>query len=210
MTYEKYLPHFNECKLNTAQCEVCSYKDKVKDFEKTNKKIDHFRHIFMPEIESLVKTEIEKAVMSINDSLDRREANKEPKDDKFEQEFRQKLLDIQQLLLNIQPKEYDKKDDLGTMAKASYLDRKIKNIKCILTVPSKIDNSFECNNKYCVVHSFKNDNFIIYPNLKYGINSYNLSTEKDITILPNAFESNITCMSNCTNEKKCMTYFAAA
>jgi hypothetical protein len=46
--------------------------------------------------------------------------------------------------------------------------------------------------------------------VKYGINSYNLSTEKDMTILPNALESNITCMSNCTNEKKCMTYFAAA
>ena len=211
MTYEIYLPHFNECKLNTAECEVCGYKDNVRQFEKTNKKIEHIRHILMPEIETLVKTEIEKAVIAINDSLDRREANKEPKDDKFEQEMRQKLLDVQQLLLNIQPKEFiDKKDDVGTMTKASYLDRKIKKIKCILTVPSKIDNSFDCNNKYCVIHSFKNDNYIIYPNMKYGINLFNLSLEKDMTVIPNAFESNITCMYSCSNPKKSMTYFAAA
>ena len=211
MTYEKYIPHFKECKLNTAECEICGYKDTVKEFEKTNKKIDHIRHILMPEIETIVKNEIEKAVIAINDSLDRREANKEPKDDKVEQEFRQKFLDIQQLLLNIQPKDFiDKKDDIGTMTKASYLDRKIKNIKLVLTVPSKIDNAFECNNKYCIIHTFKNDNFIIYPNMKYGINSYNLSTEKDLNILPNAFESNITCMYSCSNPKKSLTYFAAA
>ena len=211
MTYEKYIPHFKECKLNTAECEICGYKDTVKEFEKTNKKIDHIRHILMPEIETIVKNEIEKAVIAINDSLDRREANKEPKDDKVEQEFRQKFLDIQQLLLNIQPKDFiDKKDDIGTMTKASYLDRKIKNIKLVLTVPSKIDNSFECNNKYCILHTFKNDNFIIYPNMKYGINSYNLSTEKDLNIIPNAFESNITCMYSCSNPKKSLTYFSAA
>ena len=211
MTYEKYLPHFNECKLNTAECEICGYKDTVKEFEKTNKKIDHIRHILLPEIENIVKKEVEKAVNDINESLDKREANKEPKDDKAEQEFRQKLLDIQQLLLNIQPKDFiDKKDDIGTMTKASYLDRKIKDIKLILTIPSKIDNAFECNDKYCVIHSFKNDNFILYPNMKYGINSYNLSNEKDLNILPNAFESNITCMSSCSNPKKYLTYFAAA
>ena len=211
MIYENYLTHYKECQLNTAECEICGYKDNVKQFEKTNQKIAHIKHMLIPEIEAIVKREVEKAVADINDSLDKREANKEPEDNKFEEEVQKKLLDIQQLLLNIQPKGFlDKKDDIGTMTKASYLDRKIKNIKLIKTLPSKIDNSFDCNNKYCVIHSFKNDNFIIYPNLKYGINSYNLSTEKDITILPNAFESNITCMSNCTNEKKCMTYFAAA
>ena len=95
------------------------------------------------------------------------------------------------------------------MTKASYLDRKIKNIKLVKTIPSKIDNSYECDNKYCVIHTFKNDNLILYPNMKYGINSYNLSTEKDINILPKAFESNITCISSCANVKKSMTYFAA-
>ena len=88
------------------------------------------------------------------------------------------------------------------MTKASYLDRKIKNIKLVLTVPSQVDNAFDSNNKYCVLHTFKNDNFIIYPNMKYGINSYNLSNEKDLNIIPNAFESNITCMSSCSNSKK--------
>ena len=211
MTYKIYLQHYQECKLKLAVCEICGYKDNIREYEKTNKKIEHIRHILFPEIENLVKTEIEKAVTSINESLDRREALKEPKIDKTEEEFRKKLLDIQQLLLNIQPKGFlDKKDDIGTMTKASYLDRKIKNIKLIKTLPQKIDNSFESNSKYCVIHSFKNDNFILYPNMKYGINSYNLSTEKDITILPNAFESNITCMSNCVNVKKSITYFAAA
>ena len=211
MTYEQYLPHYKECKLNTAECEICGYKDRVKEFEKTNKKIEHIRHILLPEIENIVKIEVEKAVAAINDSLDRREANKEPKDDKAEVEFRQKLLDIQQLLINIQPKDFiDKKDDIGTMTKASYLDRKIKNISLVLTIPNKIDNSFECNNKYCVIHSFKNDNLILYPNIKYGINCFNLSNEKDSIILPNAFESNITCMSSCSNPKKSLTYFAAA
>ena len=211
MEYEKYLSHYNECKLNTEECEICGYKDNIREFEKTKKKIEHIKHILLPEIETIVKKEVEKAIISINDSLDQREANKEPKDDKTEEEFRKKLLDIQQLLLNIQPKDFlDKKDDIGTMTKASYLDRKIKNIKLILTLPSKIDNSFESNSKYCVIHSFKNDNFIIYPNMKYGINSYNLATNKDINILPNAFESNITCMSSCFNAKKSLTYFAAA
>ena len=211
MTYEKYLPHYKECKLNTAECEICGYKDNVREFEKTNKKIEHIKHILIPEIEEIVKKHVEKAVADINESLDRREANKEPEDNKAEEEFRKKLLDIQQLLLNIQPKDFlDKKDDIGTMTKANYLDRKIKNIKLVKTLPSKIDNSFGCNNNYCVIHSFKNDNIILYPNLKYGINSYNLSTEKDITVLPKIFDSNINCMSNCSNEKKSLTYFAAA
>ena len=211
MTYGKYLNHFKQCKLDYSECEVCGYKDSVKEFEKTNKKVEHIKHLLLPEIENIVKNEVEKAVLAINDSLDRREANKEPKDDKFEQEFRQKLLDIQQLLLNIQPKDFiGKKDDIGIMTKASYLDRKIKNIKLVLTVPSQVDNAFDCNNKYCVLHTFTNDNFIIYPNMKYGINSYNLSNEKDLNIIPNAFESNITCMSSCSNSKKSLTYFAAS
>ena len=211
MTYGKYLNHFKQCKEDYSECQVCGYKDSVKEFEKTNKKVEHIKHLLLPEIENIVKNEVEKAVLAINDSLDRREANKEPKDDKFEQEFRQKLLDIQQLLLNIQPKDFiDKKDDIGTMTKASYLDRKIKNIKLVLTVPSQVDNAFDCNNKYCVLHTFTNDNFIIYPNMKYGINSYNLSNEKDLNIIPNAFESNITCMSSCSNSKKSLTYFAAS
>lgn len=98
MTYEKYLPHYKECKLNKAECEICGYKDNVREFAKTNKKIKHIKHILIPEIEEIVQKHVEKAVADINESLDRREANKEPEDNKAEEEFRKKLLDIQQLL----------------------------------------------------------------------------------------------------------------
>ena len=211
ITYEKYIEHYKECKLDFKECEICGYKDTVNEYEKTNKKIEHIKHLLFPEIQNIVKNEVEKAIAAINDSLDKREANKEPKDNKFEEDTMKKLLDIQQLLLNIQPKDFiDKKDDVGLMAKASYLGEDIKNIKLIKTVQNKIDNSFDCNNKFCVIHTFKNDNYIIYPNDNYGINSYNISTEDDLTIIKKAFDSNITCMSSCTNPKKSLTYFAAA
>ena len=211
MTYEKYLKHHKECGLNLTECETCGYKDSVREYDKTNRKIEHIKHILFPEIENIVKKEVEKAVSAINDSLDKRDAYKEAPDNKLEDELKKRLLDIQQLLLNMQPKNYaDRSDDLGKMTKAQYLDRKIKNVKLVLTVPSKIDNAFECNDKYCIVHTFKNDNFILYPNIKYGINCYNLSSSKDIVILPKAFESNITCMASCQNTKKNLSYFAAA
>ena len=86
---------------------------------------------------------MEKAVAAINDSLDKRDAYKEPVDNKSQDELNKKLLDIQQLLLNMQKKDdMEKGDDLAKMTKARYLDRKIKNAKLVLTVPSKIDNAF--------------------------------------------------------------------
>ena len=213
MTYEKYLPHFKPCKLDLEECETCGYKDRVNEYERTNKKIEHIKHILFPEIENIVKREMEKAVAAINDSLDKRDAYKEPiNNSNLNQDgLNQKLLEIQQLLLNMQHKDLmDKGDDLAKMTKAKYLDRKIKNSKLVLTIPSKIDNAFECNDKYCIVHTFKNDNLILYPNIKYGINCYNLTASKDMIILPKAFDSNITCMSSCQNPKKNLTYFAAA
>ena len=211
MKYEKYLVHYKLCGLDLAQCETCGYKDSIHEYEKTSKKIEHIKHILFPEIEEIVRKEVEKAVYAINDSLDRREALKEPPDHKFEDELNNKILNIQQLLLNIQPKDYlDRNDDLAKMTKAKLLDRKIKNVKLVLTIPSKIDNAFECNDKYCIIQTYKNDNFTIYPNIKYGINCYNLTSSKDITILPKAFESNITCMASCQNPKKNMSYFAAS
>ena len=211
MNYEKYLKHYKECQFDLAECETCGYKDSVKEYEKTNRKIEHIKHILFPEIENIVKREMEKAVAAINDSLDKRDAYKEPVDNKSQDELNKKLLDIQQLLLNMQKKDdMEKGDDLAKMTKARYLDRKIKNAKLVLTVPSKIDNAFECNDKYSIVHTYKNDNLILYPNIKYGINCYNLTSSKDITILPKAFESNITCISSCQNPKKNTTYFAAS
>jgi len=211
MNYEKYLKHYKECQLDLGECETCGYKDSVKEYEKTNKKIEHIKHILLPEIENMVKKEIEKAVAAINDSLDQRDAYKEQPENKGNDDISKRLLDIQQLLLNMQPKDYlDRNDDLAKMTKAKYLDRKIKNAKLVLTIPSKIDNAFECNDKYCIVHTFKNDNLILYPNIKYGINCYNLNSSKDMVILPKAFESNITCMASCQNPKKNMSYFASA
>ena len=211
MNYEKYLKHYKECQFDLAECETCGYKDSVKEYEKTNKKIEHIRHILFPEIENIVKKEMEKAVAAINDSLDKRDAYKEPIENKTQYDINKKLLDIQQLLLNMQVKNYmEKGDDLAKMTKARYLDRKIKNAKLVLTIPSKIDNAFECNDKYCIIHTYKNDNLIIYPNIKYGINCYNLTSSKDMTILPKAFESNITCIVSCQNPKKNTSYFAAS
>ena len=210
MTYEKYIKHYKQCQLDLAECESCGYKDSVNEYEKTNKRIEHMRHILMLEIENIVKREVERAIGAINDSLDKREAHREPPDTKFEDNFRKNLLDIQQLLLNLQPKDYLNNDDVGKMTKANYLDRKIKNVKLVLTIPSKIDNAFECNDKYCIIHTYKNDNLILYPNIKYGINCYSLTSSKDMIILQKAFESNITCMSSCQNPKKNLTYFAAA
>ena len=208
MTYEKYLKHYKECLYDLAECETCGYKDSVKEYEKTSRKIEHIRHILFPEIENIVKREMEKAVAAINDSLDKRDAYKEPFDN--QNDINKKLLDIQQMLLNIQAKNMDKGDDLAKMTKARYLDRKIKNAKLVLTIPSKIDNAFECNDKYCLVHTYKNDSLILYPNIKYGINCYNLTSSKDMTILPKAFESNITCIASCQNPKKNTSYFAAS
>ena len=211
MTYEKYLKHYKECGLDLAVCETCGYKDSVREYERTNQKAEHIKHLLFPEIENIVKKEVEKAVAAINDSLDKRDAFKDTPDLKGDDDLKKRLIDIQQLLLNMQPKDYiDRNDDLAKMTKAKYLDRKIKNVKLVLTIPSKIDNAFECNDKYCIIHTFKNDNFILYPNIKYGINCYNLSSSKDMVILPKAFESNITCMSTCQNPKKNMSYFAAA
>ena len=211
MTYEKYLTHYKECKLDLAECESCGYKDSVHEYEKTNKKIEHIRHILMPEIENIIKREVNNAINAINDSLDQREAHRPPPDSTLEDNLKKNLLDIQQLLLNMQSKDYlDKSDDIAKMTKANYLDRKIKNVKPVLTIPSKLDNVFDCNDKYCIIHTFKNDNMILYPNIKYGINCYSLTSSKDIIILPKVFESNITCMSSCQNAKKNLTYFAAA
>ena len=211
MNYEKYLKHHKECGLDLAECETCGYKDSIHEYEKTNKKIEHIKHILFPEIENIVRAEVEKAVAAINDSLDKRDAFKETPDNKVDDDLKKRLIDIQQLLLNMQPKDYlDRNDDLAKMTKAKYLDRKIKNVKLVLTIPSKIDNAFECNDKYCIIQTYKNDNLILYPNIKYGINCYNLTSSKDIILLPKAFESNITCMASCQNPKKNMSYFAAA
>lgn len=104
MNYEKYLKHYKECQFDLAECETCGYKDSVKEYEKTNRKIEHIKHILFPEIENIVKREMEKAVAAINDSLDKRDAYKEPVDNKSQDELNKKLLDIQQLLLNLQKK----------------------------------------------------------------------------------------------------------
>ena len=79
---QKYLKHYKECQLDLGECETCGYKDSVKEYEKTNKKIEHIKHILLPEIEKMVKKEIEKAVSAINDSLEQRDAYKEQPENK--------------------------------------------------------------------------------------------------------------------------------
>ena len=102
MKYEKYLVHYKLCGLDLAQCETCGYKDSIHEYEKTSKKIEHIKHILFPEIEEIVRKEVEKAVYAINDSLDRREALKEPPDHKFEDElFPNQLINSLHLLLSV-------------------------------------------------------------------------------------------------------------
>ena len=61
--------------------------------------------------------------------MDKRDAFKETPDNKVDDDLKKRLIDIQQLLLNMQPKDYlDRNDDLAKMTKAKYLDRKIKNV----------------------------------------------------------------------------------
>ena len=212
ITYEKYINHINSCQHNLKQCDLCSYRDTDVEYNKTNQIIQHMRHILIPEIHSIIRNELQQFFGNIN--TPKNEQNQQIQQTApqgLSEELDKKLFDIQQLLLNIQPNDFiGKKDDVGTMIKVSHLERKIKSIQLINTIPSKIDNAFECDNKFCVINTFKKDNFICFPNLKYGIDLYNLSTEQIETIIPKAHESSITCMVTETDKNKSLTYLATA
>jgi WD40 repeat protein len=90
---------------------------------------------------------------------------------------------------------------VGLRVQNIELANKLKSIKLIKNIPKVIDNGYECDNKFCVIKTFKNENIIAYPNSKYGINAYNLATNEDKIIIKKAHESNIHCMSYCQNEK---------
>ena len=213
ITYENYINHINSCQHNLKKCDLCGYSDTDIEFNKTNQVIQHMRHILIPEIHSIIRNELQQFFSNTNNKKSEpvQQTTTTTQPQGISDELDKKLFDIQQLLLNIQPNDFiGKKDDVGTMIKVSHLEKKIKSIQLINTVPSKIDNAFECDNKFCIINTFKKDNFICYPNLKYGIDIYNLSTGKIETIIPKAHESNITCMATEINNNKSLTYLATA
>jgi hypothetical protein len=96
---------------------------------------------------------------------------------------------------------------VGLSIATNELKNKLKSIKLISNITTSIDNGFECDNKFCVIQTFSNDYIIVYPNLKYGIDIYNLSNNQIENVIKKAHDSNITCMSYSQHKKKKFNLF---
>ena len=207
--YEELYSHINNCNNNERKCNLCGYKDTYEEYNKTDKKIEHIKHILFPEIHSIIKSEMNKFYQSLFEDKENQKKKMESSETKQANIMKSQeerisnmetlLSKISENIENIQASPAH--NAVGLRVQNIELANKLKSIKLIKNIPKVIDNGYECDNKFCVIKTFKNENIIAYPNSKYGINAYNLATNEDKIIIKKAHESNIHCMSYCQNEK---------
>ena len=58
--YEELYSHIKNCKNNERKCTICGYKDTYEEYNKTDKKIEHIKHILLPDISNIIKSEMNK------------------------------------------------------------------------------------------------------------------------------------------------------
>ena len=207
--YEELYSHINNCNNNERKCNLCGYKDTYEEYNKTDKKIEHIKHILFPEIHSIIKSEMNKFYQSLFEDKENQKKKMESSETKQANIMKSQeerisnmetlLSKISENIENIQASPAH--NAVGLRVQNIELANKLKSIKLIKNIPKVIDNGYECDNKFCVIKTFKNENIIAYPNSKYGINAYNLATNEDKIIIKKAHESNIHCLSYCQNEK---------
>jgi len=192
-------------------CNICGYVDTKSEFTKQTLKLEHLKHLLIPEITKIVQNQLEE----YDKKRKEEESKKDPPID-----YTEKLNQLESMLISLATATKSLQANFGINPDNSEqqaidiinksLKRKLKNINKIATLAHNVDNSFETDNKFTITHTFKQEYLIIYPNLNYGIDEFNLSSNLKKTVVSNAHESNIICMKTCQNNKKNLTYLASA
>ena len=192
-------------------CNICGYVDTKSEFTKQTLKLEHLKHLLIPEITKIVQNQLEE----YDKKRKEEESKKEPPID-----YTEKLNQLETMLISLATATKSLQANFGINPDNSEqqaidiinksLKRKLKNMNKIATLAHNVDNSFETDNKFTITHTFKQEYLIIYPNLNYGIDEFNLSSNLKKTVVSNAHESNIICMKTCQNNKKNLTYLASA
>ena len=192
-------------------CNICGYVDTKSEFTKQTLKLEHLKHLLIPEITKIVQNQLEE----YDKKRKEEESKKDPPID-----YTEKLNQLESMLISLATATKSLQANFGINPDNSEqqaidiinksLKRKLKNMNKIATLAHNVDNSFETDNKFTITHTFKQEYLIIYPNLNYGIDEFNLSSNLKKTVVSNAHESNIICMKTCQNNKKNLTYLASA
>ena len=237
--YDTVLAHYEVCpKRNLKKCPVCDYEVREEEFDLTEKKIAHIKHVLLPEITKMVQDELKastneiKTIIEKNNEVilqkiaesDRYKDNEALMKQNHEDTIKNMII-IQNMIKMLQATQNEiqeeakkrmdeelaeKKKKKPIVELKDTLDKKLKSIKLIKEITKEIDNGYECDNKFCILTTFKQDYIIVYPTLRYGIDEYNLSSGALEHRLKNIHESNIICMSYCQNPKSNLTFVASA
>ncbi len=215
--YEELYFHIKNCKNNERKCIICGYKDTYEEYNKTDKKIEHIKHILLPDITNIIKSEMNKFYKHLFEEKEEKKKlqNKGEEQIDIMKNQGEKIMNLENIINEIS--ENIKKiqsspshNAVGLSIATNELKNKLKSIKLINNISNTIDNGFECDNKFCIIQTLTNDYIIVYPNLKYGIDIYNLSNNQIENVIKKAHDSNITCMTYSQNKKKNLTYLITA
>ena len=215
--YEELYSHIKNCKNNERKCIICGYKDTYEEYNKTDKKIEHIKHILLPDITNIIKSEMNKFYKHLFEEKEEKKKlqNKGEEQIDIMKNQGEKIINLENIINEISDnikkiQSSPSHNAVGLSIANNELKNKLKSIKLISNITTSIDNGFECDNKFCIIQTFTNDYIIVYPNVKYGIDIYNLSNNQIENVIKKAHDSNITCMSYSQNKKKNLTYLITA
>ena len=215
--YEELYSHIKNCKNTERKCTICGYKDTYEEYNRTDKKIEHIKHILLPEITNIIQSEMNKFYKHLFEDKEQKKKLESKGEEQIDimKTQGERIINMENLIneMNENIKKIQSSpayNAVGLSIATNELKNKLKSIKLISNITTSIDNGFECDNKFCVIQTFSNDYIIVYPNLKYGIDIYNLSNNQIENVIKKAHDSNITCMSYSQNKKKNLTYLITA
>ena len=215
--YEELYSHIKNCKNNERKCTICGYKDTYEEYNKTDKKIEHIKHILLPDISNIIKSEMNKFYKQLFEEKEQKKKLESKGDEQIDimKTQGEKIINLENIINEISDnikkiQSSPSHNAVGLSIANNELKNKLKSIKLINNISNSIDNGFECDNKFCIIQTFTNDYIIVYPNVKYGIDIYNLSNNQIENVIKKAHDSNITCMSYSQNKKKNLTYLITA
>ena len=236
--YDTILQHYEVCpKRNLKKCPVCDFEVREEEYDRTEKKIMHIKHTIMPEVKEMIQNELKIVTDDIKGLIEKNTATilekmvtyndhelKEQEKVNHDETLKNIIL-LQNMIKQLQDTQNEmqaaankkmedelenKKHKRPTVLLNDTLDKKLKTIQLIKEISKNIDNGYECDNKFCVLTTFKQDYLVVYPNLRYGIDEYNLSSGILTTKVKNAHDSNIICMSYVQNPNDNLTYLSTA
>ena len=216
-THEEMLVHRHQCKNRKAnKCLTCNYEDEESEYNKTNMKIEHMKHILMDEIKVIIAQEFQKLSLSVQTDI---QNSIEGAINGLHQKLNMPVIEqgIQTLLEGVgviqsglgieKGKENEKKT---IHYQQELLLQKLKSISLVNTLITDIDNGYETDNKFCYVNTFDKKFLVLYPTDRYGVSEYNLSNNKVTNQLKSPHQSNIITMASIPHITKKETYLVTA